>query len=135
MGCFIFFLRSQTFFFKMVKIKTYELRAKSKDDLQKQLKELRTELQQLRVAQVTGGAASKLSKIKEIRKAVARCLTVMNQTQRAKLKETHGKSRWVPLDLRTKGTRKWRRKLSLAQRTKLTQRQQKKAINQKMKLF
>merc|ERR1712243_452918 len=99
----------------MVKIKTYELRAKGKEDLTKQLKELCTELQQLRVAQVTGGAASKLSKIKEIRKAVARCLTVMNQTQRAKLKEQHGNSRWVHLDLRTKGTRKWRRKLSLAQ--------------------
>merc|ERR1712048_946652 len=109
MGCFIFFLRSQTFFFKMVKIKTYELRAKGKEDLTKQLKELRTELQQLRVAQVTGGAASKLSKIKEIRKAVARCLTVMNQTQKKAINQTHGKSRWVPLDLRTKGTRKWRR--------------------------
>jgi ribosomal protein L29 len=68
-----------------VKIKTYELRQKSKEDLTKQLKELRTELQQLRVAQVTGGAASKLGKIKEIRKADARCLTVMNQTQRVML--------------------------------------------------
>merc|ERR1712187_66669 len=97
--------------------------------------ELRTELQQLRVAQVTGGAASKLSKIKEIRKAVARCLTVMNQTQRAKLKEQHGNNRWVPLDLRTKGTRKWRRRLSLAQESKLTQRQQKKAINRRMRLY
>merc|ERR1711879_38301 len=120
---------------EMVKIKTYELRSKSKEDLTKQLKELRTELQQLRVAQVTGGAASKLGKIKEIRKAVARCLTVMNQTQRAKLKEQHEKSRWVPTDLRKKGTRKARRKLSFAQATKMTQRQTKKAINRKMKLY
>merc|ERR1712146_795884 len=127
--------RSAEFFVKMVKIKTYELRAKGKEDLTKQLKELRTELQQLRVAQVTGGAASKLSKIKEIRKAVARCLTVMNQTQRAKLKEQHEKSRWVPTDLRKKGTRKARRRLTFEQRSKMTQRQTKKAINRKLKLY
>merc|ERR1712113_602869 len=114
---------------------TYELRAKSSEDLQKQLKELRTELQQLRVAQVTGGAASKLSKIREIRKAVARCLTVMNQTSRAKLKELNAKNRWVPLDLRSKGTRKFRRRLTLEQSTKMTQRASKKAINRKLKLY
>merc|ERR1719258_881010 len=101
----------------MVKIKTHELRAKSKEDLQKQLKELRTELQQLRVAQVTGGAASKLSKIKEIRKAVARCLTVLNQTQREEMKKKYKNSRWTPLDLRNKGTRKFRRMLTRDQLT------------------
>merc|ERR1712156_144453 len=119
----------------MVKIKTYELIACSSEDLNKQLSELRTELQQLRVAQVTGGAASKLSKIRDIRKAVARCLTVMSQTSRAKLKEVHANSRWVPKDLRTKGTRKFRRRLTLAQSTKKTLRASKKAINQKSKLY
>ena len=46
-----------------VKVKAYELRNKSKEDLTRQLEELKTELQQLRVAKVTGGAASKLSKM------------------------------------------------------------------------
>ena len=46
-----------------VKVKAYELRPKSKEDLTRQLEELKTELQQLRVAKVTGGAASKLSKM------------------------------------------------------------------------
>jgi large subunit ribosomal protein L35e len=46
-----------------VKVKAYELRTKSKEDLTRQLEELKTELQQLRVAKVTGGAASKLSKM------------------------------------------------------------------------
>jgi len=46
-----------------VKVKAYELRDKSRDDLIRQLDELKTELQQLRVAKVTGGAASKLSKM------------------------------------------------------------------------
>lgn len=44
-------------------VKAYEIREKSKGDLQKQLDELKTELGQLRVAKVTGGAASKLSKM------------------------------------------------------------------------
>ena len=49
--------------FRAVKVKAYELRTKSKEDLTRQLEELKTELQQLRVAKVTGGAASKLSKM------------------------------------------------------------------------
>ena len=48
----------------MAKIKAYELRNKNKAELLKQLDELKNELAQLRVAKVTGGAASKLAKIK-----------------------------------------------------------------------
>ena len=44
-------------------IKAHELRGKSKEDLSKQLTELKTELSTLRVAKVTGGAASKLGKM------------------------------------------------------------------------
>ena len=47
----------------MAKLKTHELRTKNKADLMKQLEELKTELAALRVAKVTGGAASKLSKM------------------------------------------------------------------------
>jgi ribosomal protein L29 len=46
-----------------MKLKVHELRNKPKSDLEKQLEELKTELAQLRVAKVTGGAASKLSKM------------------------------------------------------------------------
>ena len=46
-----------------MKLKVHELRNKSKSDLEKQLEELKTELAALRVAKVTGGAASKLSKM------------------------------------------------------------------------
>lgn len=45
------------------KVKAHEVRTKSKADVLKQLSELKTELQQLRVAKVTNGAASKLSKM------------------------------------------------------------------------
>lgn len=47
----------------MGKLKVHELRTKNKGDLAKQLEELKTELAALRVAKVTGGAASKLSKM------------------------------------------------------------------------
>jgi ribosomal protein L29 len=46
-----------------MKLKVHELRNKSKSDLEKQLEDLKTELAALRVAKVTGGAASKLSKM------------------------------------------------------------------------
>ena len=44
-------------------MKAHELRGKSKDELLKQLDELKTELAQLKVHKVTGGTASKLSKM------------------------------------------------------------------------
>lgn len=50
-------LRSQA------KIKARDLRGKKKEELLKQLDDLKVELSQLRVAKVTGGAASKLSKM------------------------------------------------------------------------
>ena len=40
----------------------------------------------LRVAKVTNGAASKLSKIGVVRKSIARVLTVHNQTTKAKVR-------------------------------------------------
>lgn len=51
-----------------------------------QLKDLKTELAALRVAKVTGGAPNKLSKIKIVRKSIARVLTVYRQTQRSTIK-------------------------------------------------
>ena len=46
-----------------MKLKVHELRNKCKSGLTKQLDELKSELTSLRVAKVTGGAASKLSKM------------------------------------------------------------------------
>eukprot|EP00752_Nemacystus_decipiens_P008694 g7759.t1 len=62
--------------------KAHVLRTLTKNDLTATLTELRTELQQLRVAQVTGGAASKLAKISVVRKKIARTLTVYHQAQK-----------------------------------------------------
>lgn len=86
----------------MVKTKAHELREKSKQDLTRQLDELKQELSQLRVAKVTGGAASKLSKIKQVRKSIACVKTVINQTQRKALREHWADSKYIPIDLRAK---------------------------------
>lgn len=94
---------------KMGKVKAHELRDKSKEEMLKQLEDLKNELAQLRVAKVSGqGGPSKLAKMysfwhralqrtccswlalrfpyhsKVIRKSIARVLTVFNQTQRVR---------------------------------------------------
>ena len=63
--------------------KVSELRGKSKDELTKQLNEFKQELNNLRVAKVSGsGAPSKLGRIRDVRKSISRTLTVINQTQK-----------------------------------------------------
>jgi large subunit ribosomal protein L35e len=99
----------------MTKVKAYQLRGKKKNELLKQLDELKTELASLRVAKVTGGAAAKLSKIRGVRKSIARVLTVINQTQRQELRKYYAGKRFQPLDLRHKKTRAIRRMMTRAQ--------------------
>ena len=70
-----------------VKVKCSDLRNKKKEELTKQLEDLKTELASLRVAKVTGGAASKLSKIRVVRKAIARVYIVMHQKQKENLRK------------------------------------------------
>lgn len=66
-------------------VKAHELRTKTKSELMSQLKELKEELQSLRIAQVTGGAPAKLAKISVVRKSIARVLTVINQITKSKV--------------------------------------------------
>lgn len=96
----------------MTKLKTKDLRGKRKDELMKQLDELKQELSNLRVAKVTGGTASKLSKIRVFRKNIARVLTVINQTQKENLRRVYRGKKYKPLDLRPKLTRAKRRELT-----------------------
>ena len=92
-------------FVDMAKIKAYELRSDNKNAMLKKLEELKNELGQLRVAKVTGGAQSKLAKIRVVRKSIARVLTVYNQTQKTKLREVYADRAYQPKDLRVKKTR------------------------------
>ena len=72
-----------------MKVKCSDLRNKKKEELTKQLEDLKTELASLRVAKVTGGAASKLSKIRVVRKAIARVYIVMHQKQKENLRKLY----------------------------------------------
>ena len=65
------------------------MRNKKKDELTKQLDDLKTELGSLKVAKVTGGAASKLSKIRVVRKSIARVYIVMHQKQKENLRKLY----------------------------------------------
>merc|ERR1711877_21694 len=97
---------------KMPKIKCSELRNKKKEELTKQLEDLKTELGSLRVAKVTGGAASKLSKIRVVRKSIARVYIVMHQKQKENLRKLYRGKKYKPLDLRPKKTRAMRKALT-----------------------
>ncbi|XP_063265847.1 large ribosomal subunit protein uL29 [Prinia subflava] len=110
----------------MAKIKARDLRGKKKEELLKQLDDLKVELSQLRVAKVTGGAASKLSKIRVVRKSIARVLTVINQTQKENLRKFYKGKKYKPLDLRPKKTRAMRRRLNKHEENLKTKKQQRK---------
>uniref|UniRef100_A0A061RP20 Large subunit ribosomal protein L35e n=1 Tax=Tetraselmis sp. GSL018 TaxID=582737 RepID=A0A061RP20_9CHLO len=110
----------------MAKLRAHELRTKSKSELTTQLKELKGELAALRVAKVTGGAPNKMSKIKVVRKSIARVLTVINQNQKSALREAYKGKKYIPLDLRPKRTRAIRRRLTKHQVNLKTEKQIKK---------
>mmetsp|Transcript_977 Transcript_977/g.2145 ORF Transcript_977/g.2145 Transcript_977/m.2145 type:complete len:122 (+) Transcript_977:97-462(+) len=106
-------------------VKAFELRDLSKDELLKTLTDLRKELSELHVAKVTDGAASKIAKIKSVRKSIARVLTVHNQQQKAGIRKAVAGAKYIPKDLRSKKTRAMRRALTKAERGKKTLRAKK----------
>ncbi|KAJ3005918.1 60S ribosomal protein L35 [Thoreauomyces humboldtii] len=109
-----------------VKVRTHDLRNKTKADLTKQLDDLKQELASLRVQKVAGAAGSKLAKIHDVRKSVARVNTVISQTQRDQLRIFYKGKKYIPLDLRVKKTRAIRRRLTVAEKSAKTLRQTKK---------
>ena len=81
--------------------KVSELRGKSKDELTKQLNEFKQELNNLRVAKVSGsGAPSKLGRIRDVRKSISRTLTVINQTQKDAVRQLYKVNKSILLIIR-----------------------------------
>ena len=101
-------------------VKAYELRGKNKEDLLTELAAQRKELSELAVAKVTGGAPSRIAKIKSVRKNIARILTVHNQQQKEGLRKAAAGAKYMPKDLRAKKTRAMRRALTKEQKSKKT---------------
>ena len=77
-------------------LKSKALRALSAQDLTKKLTELQKELQELQIAKVSSGVASKLAKIRVVRKAIARILTISNQKAREELKANFQNRKSIP---------------------------------------
>lgn len=110
----------------MARLKIKTLRDKNKDQLVKQLDDLKQELANLRVAKVTGGTASKLAKIRIFRRDIAKILTVMSQNQRENLRKFYRDKRFKPRDLRPKLTRSKRRELTPHEKSLQTRKQRRK---------
>ncbi|KAF3090782.1 60S ribosomal protein L35 [Orbilia oligospora] len=116
-------------------VKTAQLWSKSKADLAKQLEELKTELAALKVQKIAGGASSKLTKIHDVRKSIARVMTVVNATQRHQLRLFYEKKKYVPLDLRPKQTRAIRRRLTQHESSLKTEKQKKKETHFPQRIY
>jgi large subunit ribosomal protein L35e len=61
----------------------------------------------------------------DVRKSIARVLTVINTTQRSQLRIFYKGKKYIPLDLRPKQTRAMRRRLSKEDASRVTERQKK----------
>ncbi|KAK7753213.1 60S ribosomal protein L35, L29 [Diatrype stigma] len=106
------------------KVKTATLWSKNKDDLLKTLTELKAELGQLRIQKVTS-SGTKLNKIHDLRKSIARVLTIVNIKQRSQLRLFYKNKKYLPLDLRPKQTRAIRRRLSPEEKSQVLEKTKK----------
>jgi len=118
------------------KLRVFKLRTQTHEELKKGLEEYKKELSNLRTLEITAGrTSSKLSKIRVVRKAIAKHLTVINQKNRGEVKASLKKAKYLPRDLRVKKTRALRRKLTKHQAGARTLRQIKKDSNHPVRKF
>ncbi|KAJ4295713.1 60S ribosomal protein L35, L29 [Collariella sp. IMI 366227] len=110
------------------KVKAGQLWSKNKDELTKQLGELKTELGQLRIQKIVS-SGTKLTKIHDLRKSIARVLTVINAKQRAQLRLFYKNKKYLPLDLRAKQTRAIRRRLSKEDASRVLEKTKKRSVH------
>merc|ERR1712108_115524 len=109
---------------KMTRNQCNQFREMKKEELSKKLDDLKNELATLKVAKVTGGAASKLSKIRIVRKSMGRVYIVMHQKQKENLRKLYKNKKYIPLDLRPKKTRAIRKALTSHEKSLKTRKEQ-----------
>ena len=135
-----------------------EYRKKNNTELLTDLKKLREDLQTIRFTKQSGTAVAKLSKIKNLRKQIARVLTIIRENKKQEVinnlrtkvtkeqkdddKEEEVKTtiknlkmKHIPLDLRPKLTRAMRRRMTKYERKLVTLRQLKRKLNFPMRKF
>ena len=118
----------------MQRVKAHELRKKDEKAVIEELARQRKELAQLRVQKVSSQAQVKLSKIRSVRKAIARVLTVLSE-MRIKAARAEYKGKRQPHDLRLKKSRAFRRRLTAFEAKKMTLKQQKTHDNFKVRKY
>ena len=84
----------------MQRVKAHELRKKDEKSLTDELTKQRKELAALRVSKVSSQPQVKLSKIRSVRKAIARVLTILSEKRITTAREAHKKDKHAPHDLR-----------------------------------
>mmetsp|Transcript_6026 Transcript_6026/g.5948 ORF Transcript_6026/g.5948 Transcript_6026/m.5948 type:complete len:121 (+) Transcript_6026:47-409(+) len=109
----------------MAGVKTFELRTKSKEQLEKQLVELKQELANLKVQKLQKPS---LPRIHTVRKNIARVLTVINLNQRDNVRAFYAGKKYQPKDLRAKKTRAIRRQLTKFEAKQITDKARKQKI-------
>ena len=134
-----------------------DYRKKNNTELLADLKKLREDLQNIRFTKVSGTAVAKLSKIKTLRRQVARVLTIIREnkkqdvikklTTKVTKEKKDGKEeevtstiknlkmKHIPLDLRPKLTRAMRRRMTKFERKLVTLKQLKRKLNFPMRKF
>ncbi|ELP95162.1 60S ribosomal protein L35, putative [Entamoeba invadens IP1] len=107
----------------------------NKTDLAAKLVELKTEYANLRTAKVTGGQPAKLSKLRVVRRNIARLLTFMNTQRKNQLRVYYKQSKYIPKELRPRTTKKQRLALTPEQKNAKTKKQAQKAAMFPMRRF
>ncbi|MCD6242863.1 50S ribosomal protein L29 [Candidatus Bathyarchaeota archaeon] len=67
-------------------LRVKEIREMSPEERKKKLDELRTELMRIKTMIKAGGSMENTARVRELRKAIARILTIENEEKRAKEK-------------------------------------------------
>ncbi|PVV04288.1 hypothetical protein BB560_001213 [Smittium megazygosporum] len=116
------------------KVNVAELREKSKAELLQTVSQMKKQIIGLRHQHASGGSGSQGVKIRELRKNIARVLTVITQEERKKVLLA-SKGKRIPLDLRFKKTRAMRRALSTSELNKKTLRQKKRITHFSVKKY
>lgn len=68
----------------MAILRIEEIRSMSDEELRKKLQELRAELMKEKAVKASGGAVSNPGRMREIRRTIARILTVLNERRRGR---------------------------------------------------
>jgi len=103
-------------------IKARDMWAKPIEELSQMEEELRLELMSLRVAKQVGGQPGRVNQIGNVRKSIARVLTVMTAKRRADAFELIKKDKYKPLDARPNRNmpKAMRQRLNKYERTRMS---------------